>query len=200
MAVKMRCRKVRKLLHTMPECDCEETLRVVSEHLSECEACGALHAGLQRMERAFLKSEFQADEMARRSRIARSPLLKKICTPAKRRAWRLRPVLAGAAVFLLAIGGTSALLLRGGGIKGPGNRGTAMTTKVTAAAAPSQTLEELAEVVYQYEAPSLELPYSPDILSGESFFPTTIQQYLEPGDTIEMIAEATVNLTRREET
>jgi hypothetical protein len=59
----------------------------------------------------------------------------------------------------------------------------------------------LAEVLCRHEAPSPELPYSPDTFTHEPFFPASQQEYtLQPDDTLTMIAESTINLTRREET
>jgi len=183
----------------MPKGGCQQTLRLVSHHLSECDACRSLCARWQKMEDLLIESKRWLDELTCHSAIDRSQLLTQRARPlTANRVRLLRPLWAAAAVLLLAIAGASALFLKGREFKGRDNLATPMTPM--AAAASSQTVQELAEVLCRHEAPSPELPYAPAAFTHESFFTTSLQQYLEPEDTIKTIAELTANLTRREET
>jgi predicted anti-sigma-YlaC factor YlaD len=196
MSEKNRCREVRRLLQRMPKGGCEKTFRLVSDHLSECEACRSLHADLQEMDELLIESKAWFDKVAHESRISRSRIRTQWAALARRRAWRLRAVWAGATALLLVVAGAVALLLNGRGTRSPGDLGTPAPCRVT----PSATLEELAEVLCRYQVPFSELPYAADAFAHEPYYPTSLQQIIEPEDTLTALARTTLNLTRRDET
>lgn len=195
----MQCQEVEKLIRTMPKGGNERTPRSLAEHLSECESCRRLHAGMQRLEGMLASSKVWLDEVARCFPLRDKRVLTEQPAPSKSRLRRLIPVWAGVAALILVTAGAPFLLLREEDIKAPDDLGTPMTTE--AAATSSQILEELAEVLCRHKSPSLELPYSPAAFTYEPVFPQSFQQYtLEPEDTLGSIAESIINLTRRNET
>ena len=200
MALKATCREVRRLIQSMPKGDCEESLSQVAAHLSECEECRRLFANFQRIEQGLEARKLQLESIASRVEISRSRIWTEIAKiPHARRAWFLRPAWAGAVAFLLLLAGAATLLLNERGIRSPGDPGARTTPRVMTEAAPSATLEQLAQVLRRHEAPSSGLPYALDAFEHEPFYPG-IQQYLEPEDTLTTLAQTTVNMTRRNET
>jgi hypothetical protein len=182
MRGKNRCRKMSKLLQTMPKGGCEETLRIVSDHLTECEECRRLHADLEEMDKVLNESEAWFEKVARETCISRSRIITQLSPSARRRAWRLRAVWVGAAAILLVIAGSAVLLRsdRGGlaplTVHPPGTR-MPTVTRAMAAASSSRTLLGVAEVLLRRrEAPSLELPPAPRSLARESFTPPFLRQ------------------------
>lgn len=181
MHTKMRCEQVKKLLETMPKGGCEQTLRLVSDHLSRCEACRSLHAGWHKMEEVLTGSKLWLDEVARRSSISKSRIFAERATLAKRPPWRLRPVWAGAAALLLVIGVAAVFFLfdKGGHapptVRPPVTRIPAVT-QAMAAESSSRTLLGVAEVLRRREAPSLGVPYTPRSLPRESFVPRFLRR------------------------
>ena len=181
MTEKDRCRKVSRLLQTMPKGGCEETLRMVSDHLSECEVCKSLRADLQEMDEALIASEAWFDEVARESRISRSRIITQMAPLARRRAWRLRALWAGAAAILLVIAGAAVFLLfdKGGHVPTavrPRVTQAPLVTRAMAAASSSRTLLRVADVVSRREAPSLGLLSMSQQPRRESFFPPFLRQ------------------------
>jgi len=205
MAKKMRCREVRKLIQKMPKGGCEETLRLVSEHLSECEGCRGFHADLQKMEELLSKRKLRLTEIARHSPIRKSRIMAGIASLPKRRAWRLRPVWAGAAAILLvAIAGAAALLLREKGTEPKvtfvPDTPTPPITRAMAAAASSRTLMKLAEAAQRYEAPPPKLLSGPPASPGGPAVPRLLEKcLLESEKTLRAIAQSRTNLTWRNE-
>ncbi len=176
-----RCRKVRKLITALPECKREQTLRLISEHLSECEACKSVHARLEKMEAILLRSKFQVNELARQSRMSQSRVIAQMAPLAKGRARRLRAVWAGAAALLLAIAGAALFFPFDRGdhvaptVRPPVTRTPAVTLAL-AAESSSHTLRGVAEVLRRREAPSLGLPHVRPSLAPESFTPPFLRQ------------------------
>jgi len=204
MFAKRRCRNVGKLILTVPEGKEEEVFRMISQHLSQCEACRKLHELSRKLDRALVGEKFLLDEIVRHSRMRKSRVLAEIAPQPKRRAWGFHPAWAGAAVLLLAIAGASALyFLRGE--NGQPRRHIPFppsgVTQAIAVAASSQTVRELAEVACRHQAPPFELPYTPPSSEPESFVPRLLQQCtLQSEETLSMMVESKTNLTRREET
>lgn len=197
MALKMRCQEVRRLIQSMSKGGCEETFRQMAAHLSECEGCRRFFAHFQRIEQGLEARKLQLDSIAGRTEISRRRVWTEIAKiPQAKRAWFLRPAWAGTTAFVLLVAGAVALFLNGRGIKSPGDLGTPMTSRVM----PSGILEELAEVLCRHEVPSPELPYAADAFTYEPLYPTSLQQVIEPEDTLTALAQTTLNLTRREET
>ncbi len=195
----MRCKEVRRILQSMTKGDCEETFRRVSEHLSQCEGCRNLKADIQKIERRLIARKFQLDGIASRVPMDRGQLLARVAaTPLTQRPRFLRAAWAGAAAFALFLAVAAAFLLSGRDGK-TRHLGTPMPTRVTTGAAPSETLNELAKVLCRHEAPSPDVPYTPEAFGYEPFYPS-IRQYLEPEDTLRTVAQTTINLTRRDET
>ncbi len=205
MAKKMRCREVRKLIQKMPKGGCEETLRLVSEHLSECEGCRGFHADLQKMEELLSKRKLRLGEIARHSPISKSRIMEGIAPVAARRAWRLRPVWAGAMVILLVvIAGAAALLLREKGTEPKVavvfDRPTPPITRAMASAASDRTLRNLAEVAQRYEAPPPKLLSGPPASPRGPAVPRLLEKcLLESEKTLRAIAQSRTNLTWRSE-
>lgn len=189
---------------TMPEGKEEEVLAMISQHLSECEACRKLEEVSRKLERALVGEKLLLDEIALHRRMCKSRFLADIAPQPKRRARRLRAAWAGGVVLVLAIAGASALYFLRGGNGQPRGRllfSAPRVTRAMAAAASSQTLHDLAEVVQRHQAPSFELPYTPPALKREPIFPRFLQQCtLESDDTLRTIVQPKTNLTRREET
>lgn len=190
MRGKNHCRKISKLLQTMPKGGCEETLCMVSDHLAKCEACGSLHADLQEMDELLIESRVWFDEVAREDRTSKSRIVTQSAPEAKRQAWRLRAVWAGAAAILLVIAGAAGLFLfdKGGRVPPtvhPPVAQAPLVTRAMAAASSSRTLLGVAEVVLRRrEAPSLELPPAPRLLARESFTPPFLRQCAIESDAI----------------
>ncbi len=200
MAVRMKCREVRRLIQIMPKGGCEETLSQIAAHLSECEECRELHADFRRIETGLEVRKLQLDAIAIRTPLRRTRGGTEITgAPQRKRSWFLRPAWAAAATFVLVAAGVAAFLLSGRGTKAPADAGAPMTIRAMTEAVPSATLEQLAEVLHRHEAPSSGLPYATDAFEHELFYPS-IQQYLEPEDTLTTLAQTTVNMTRRDET
>lgn len=203
MNKEMRCREVKKLILRFPEENDEKVFHLVSEHLSECEACRSLYTASQRVAKGLCEEKRRLAEIVSGSQAGRSRILAEIAEsrPAKR-AWRLRPLWAGAAaLLLLAMVGVSAILFTGRDGNGPDNVGSPMTTWSMAAAASSETVRELAEVLGRHEAPPLGLPYTPPPVPDEPLFPRLLQRCSrESQDTLKMIARSKTSLTRREGT
>jgi len=201
----MRCRKVRKLIEAMPKEVGEERQRLVSDHLSECEACRRLHAGLQKVDEVLAGSKVWLDEVACVSRMSKSRIRARMVSREETRRWRLRPLWAGAAAILIVvIAGFSVLFLfpRGGDketrndieLSAPG------VTQAKMAEASSQTLDGFAEAVSRYEAPSLDLSYKRPVLPRDSYVPRVLQESrLQSGNTLRTIAESSTRLLRRSE-
>lgn len=204
MYTKKECGNVRKLILTMPEGKEEEVLGVISNHLSECEACRKLLEVSRKLDGALVGEKLLLDEMARHSRMRKSRALAEIAPQPKKRAWRLRAAWAGAAALLLAIAVGSAVYFLRGGNGPPRGRPQFSAPRVTqamAAAASSEALHELAEAVRRHEAPSFDLPYTPRASAPESFVPRLLQQCTRQSEeTLSMIIQSKTNLTRREET
>ena len=181
MRGKNRCRRISKLLQTMPKGGCEETLRSVSDHLSECEACRRLHADLEEMDEVLNEGKAWFEEVARETCISRSRIITQLAPSARRGAWHLRAVWAGAAAILLVVAGAAVLLRfdRGGHapltVHPPATR-TPTVTRAMAAASSARTLLGVAEILTRREAPALELPPAPRSLAGESFTPPFLRQ------------------------
>lgn len=203
MTAEMRCNEVRKLLRTMPRGGSEETLRRISPHLSECDACREIHAGFRKIEESLLERKRQLDGIARRTPMHKPQILAEPLRPgAMRKAWLRRPLWASVAAFLLVVAAGSAVLLTTRQPTGPDvSRSSAPLTQDRATLAlSSQTLKELAEVVARYEVASVGLPYAVEAVAREPLFPASIEQFIEPADTFKGIAESTIKLTRRHET
>jgi anti-sigma factor RsiW len=204
MFAEKNCRRIRKLILRMPEGKEEEVLGMISQHLSECEACRRLLAVSRKLDRALIGEKLSLDEIARHSRARKDRVLAEIAPQPKSRAWRFRAACAGAGALLLAIAAGSVLyFLRGenGEPPRPAPFSSPRVTQAMAAAASSEALHELAEAVRRHEAPSFELPYTPPAPARESFVPRLLQQStLQSEETLGMIVESRTNLTRREET
>lgn len=205
MPKKMLCREVRKLIQKMPKGGCEETLRLVSEHLSECEGCRSFHAGLQKMEKLLSGRKLRLDELARQSPISKSRILEGIAPAPARRARRLRPVWAGAAAILLvAIAGAAALLLRDKGTEPKVavvfDTPTPPITRAMASAASDRTLMKLAELAERYEAPPPKLLSGPPASPRRPAVPRLLEKCsLQSEKTLRAIAQSRTNLTWRNE-
>jgi hypothetical protein len=181
MSGKNRCRKVSRLLQMMPKRGCEETLRMVFDHLSQCEACKGLHADLQEMDDLLIESKAWLDKLAHQSHISRSQIITQMGLLARRRARRLRAVWAGAAAFLLVIAGAALFFPFDKGGHAPLRAPAAATrtpavTRAMAAASSSRTLLGVAEVLRRREAPSLELAPAPRLLVRKSLAPPFLRQ------------------------
>ncbi len=203
MSEKNLCREVSKLLQTMPKGGCEKTLRIVSDHLSKCGECKRLLADLQEMDELLLESKAWFNEAARQTCISRSRIITQMAPLAKRRAWRLRAVWAGAAAILLTIAGAAVLFLfdKGGHAppiaRPPVTRAPAVT-QTTAAEHASRTLLRVAAVLRRREAPSPGLPRAPGSVGRASFFPRLLQEStLGSDETLGRILMSRINLTRR---
>ncbi len=205
MAKKVPCEKVRKLLQRMPKGGDEKTLRLVSEHLSGCEACRGFHADLQKMEELLNGSRLRLDELARHSPISKSRVLEGIAPLPTRRAWRLRPMWAGAAAILLVvIAVAAALLLRERGSKPKvvivHDSSKPAITRAMASAASTRTLMKLAEVAQRYEAPPPKLLSGPPASPGGPAVPRLLEKcLLESEKTLRAIAQSRTNLVWRNE-
>jgi len=198
---KMSCREVKRIILSVSDDEGVRPSRSVSKHLSECQDCKSLYAASEKVDRVFAEEQLRLVTLASQSQTGKHGVFAEISSPPPRRAlWCLRPLWTGAAAILLAIAGASAFyLLKGRGDKGPDNVGTPMTTWSMAAAASSETVRELAEVVRRHEAPSPELPYTPP--ARDSFVPGLLQRtVMESEDTLSMILGSRTRLTRREET
>jgi hypothetical protein len=203
VALKMHCQEVSNLIHTMPEHNLEEIPRVVSEHLSECEACNSLYAGLQEMEEELIGSGPWFEEMARDSQLRKSTFLTEMDSLTKRRAWRLRCVWAGAAATLvLAIAGAVALFLPKRDTEPqvavspePPKR---VVNRATASADSFRILRKLAEVELSYEAPPFTFPDAPPKFSPDPSVPRLLQKSLSDSErTLRKMAESSIKLTGR---
>ena len=205
MSEKMRCREAKKLIQSMPKGGCEETLRLVSEHLSECDACRSLHAGLRKMEQALTGRKDRLDEIAGRSPISKSRILAALGPLPAKRTWRLRPAWAGAAVLLLVvIAGAIALFRpkRGAETEVAATYDTPAPpiTRAMAVAASSRTLRRLAEVAQRYEAPPPKLLSGPPASPRGPAVPRLLEKcLLESEKTLRAIAQSKTNLTWRSE-
>jgi hypothetical protein len=203
MTAEIRCNEVRKLLRTMPRGGSEETLRRISPHLSKCEGCREIHAGLRKIEEVLLERKRQLDGVASRAAMHKARILAELLRPgAMRKAWLRRPLWASVAALLFVVVAGSALLLTTRKLTGPdvSRPSTPMTADRATLALSSQTLNELAEVVARYEVASVGLPYAVEAVAHEPLFPASVQKYIEPAGTLRGIAESTIKLTRRHET
>jgi hypothetical protein len=202
--MKMRCKHVRKLLQSMPKGGCQETLRQVSGHLSECESCRKWHAGVRRVEKLLEGRKARLDEIARHSRMSTAGILAGVPAPPAKRAWRFRPAWAGAVVLLLLAAGAVAFFLTGRGSKPKAtvthDTPTPRITQATAAAASSRTLRDLAEVAQRYEAPPPKVFHAPPPFPREPYVPRLLEECrLKSTETLRAIAQVQITGTRRNE-
>ncbi len=188
MKKRKHCRRIQKLIPTVSESASERTRRMISEHLSECEACRALHARLQKLESILIRSKLQVGEMARQSRTSQSRIIVERTSLARKRAWCLRPVPAGVAATLLVIAGAVVFVLfnQGGRVPpmaSPPITRTPTVTRAMASESSSRTLLGVAEILRRREAPSLGVPYAPPPIPRESFYPRLAHQSALESDT-----------------
>jgi hypothetical protein len=200
MKKRKHCGRIRKLIPTLSESTSQRSRRVVSEHLSECEACRAFHARFQKLESILIRSKLQVGEMARQSRMRQSRVIVETTSLARKRAWCLRPVPAGVGAALLAIAGAVVFALFNEGSRVPSTARppltrTPMVTRAMAAERSSRTLLGVAEVLRRREAPSLGVPYTPPPLPGESFYPQLAHQFtLESDARLGKIVQSKISL------
>lgn len=175
MRDKKRCRIVRKLIQMMPKGGCEETLRQIADHLSECEACRRVHAEVQNMDEVLIPSTIRFDEAARRSESGKDRILTDITESRQAKPiGRPRLAWASAGIAILAMAGGAALYFLTVGKEQPAERLLSFPPQVThamAVAARSEALHGLAETMSRHQAPSFELPYTPLTLAPEALFP-----------------------------
>jgi len=201
----MRCHEVRKLILTVPEDAPEsETRRRVSEHLSGCSACRRLYACSQGLEAVFLSEKLRLRGLASRTQAGKNRVFAEIARyGCAKPARRFRVAWAGAALLLAMATVSVIALFRDRQQKEPAIVRTAVprVTQPVAAAASSQTVHALAEVVGRHKAPTLELPYSAPTFWSDSFVPQLFRQStLQSAETLTTVIEARTNLTRRNET
>jgi predicted anti-sigma-YlaC factor YlaD len=199
----MRCREVEKLIQDMPKGGCEETLRLISDHLTECQACRDLLAVSQKAEEVFAARKVVLDEIAERDPVSRDPLLSGIEQQLARRAWRPRVAWAGAAAAVSLLLAVAAIFYFGGNGQRPPAPTSPRTpstpvTRAMAEKAASSVLEKLAEVEVRYEAPPPRLLAGPPEVPWQ--FPRSRlyeQCSLASARTLVRIAESQTNLIWR---
>lgn len=211
MRDKNRCRIVRRLIQMMPKGGCEETLRRISRHLSECEACRSVHAEVQKMDEVLIPSTTRFDEAARRIESGKCRILADIAESRQaKRIGRPRLTWAGAAIAILALAGGAAVYFLTGGKEQPAERLLSFPPRVThamAVAARSEALHGLAETMSRHPAPSFELPYTPPTFAPEALFPQLrVESTLQSEEIVRIIVQPkTISVqpedipTRREE-
>ena len=199
----MRCREVEKLIQSMPRGGCDETLRLISDHLTECQACRDLLAVSQKAEEVFAARRVVLDEIAERDPVSRDRLLTGVEQQPPRRFWRPRLAWAGAAAAVSLLLAVAAIFYLGGDGKHPPapispRSPSTPVTRAVAEEAASSILEKLAEVQQRYEAPPPKPLAGPPEVPWE--FPRSRlyeQCSLASARTLARIAESQTNLTWR---
>jgi anti-sigma factor RsiW len=180
MANKISCREVRRRIETQPKGECEETADLIAEHLRGCEACAALNASWQRIEQNLTESKRWLDELASNTVLSSRPVLVEARKPARGRIPLLIPLGAGAvaALVLIVLGALS--LFRPKEDTSP-RRVEApriaipTVSRQSAARASSQTLHQLVEVAYRYEAAPFTPPMPPQAIPATIDVPRLLQ-------------------------
>lgn len=202
--MRIRCRKVRKLIEVMPKGASEESQRLVSEHLSECQVCRELHDGLQKMDEVLTGSKLWLDEFAQKNPMSKNQIPSPTMPESVTRRWRARPVWAYAALMLLLAVAVVVVYFQRDSVedtrKAEDSPSALKVTRAMVETASSQTLNELVEAASRHEAPFLEPSHKQSSVLKDPYIPRLLQECrLRSGDTLRAFAQSSTDILTRGE-